>query len=306
MEFIFSTGKHSVNYLLNTSPTFTTLHYYLVKHPTIQSFQWHQGQTLGSSFTFLTLTISLYLTLTLLLSRRLLRPPPVAALRLLTAAHNTILLSISAVMAVGCTLSIFTHLPNVDHLACFAKGTLPRGPLFFWAYVFYLSKIYEYVDTLLIILSSSMTRRLSFLHVYHHATVVIMCYISLHTAQSMYPGVLVTNSVVHVVMYSYYLLCSLGKKPTWKKLVTDCQIVQFWSSFGIMGWIFYVHFTGSGCSGIWGWCFDAVFIASLLYLFLDFHAKTYSDGSDKKMKMTGIGNCNGNGVYDFVKPLKQG
>ncbi|CAN1828875.1 hypothetical protein LINPERHAP1_LOCUS32362 [Linum perenne] len=74
-----------------------------------------------------------------------------------------------------------------------------------------------------------------------------------------------------------------------------------------MGWIFYVHFTGSGCSGIWGWCFDAVFIASLLYLFLDFHAKTYNDGSDKKMmKMTGIGNCNGNGVYDFVKPLKQG
>ncbi|CAN0906641.1 Putative elongation of fatty acids protein DDB_G0272012 [Linum grandiflorum] len=189
-------------------------------------------------------------------------------------------------MALGCSLSIVSHAPNVDHIVCFPQGTVPKGPLFFWAHVFYLSKIYEYVDTLLIILSTSMSRkrRLSFLHVYHHATVVVMCYISLHTAQSMYPAVLVTNSAVHVVMYLYYLMCSLGKRPKWKKLVTDCQIVQFYSSFGIMGWIFYYHFTGPGCSGIWGWCFDAVFIASLLFLFLDFHAKNYKDGDGDKSK----------------------
>ncbi|CAN0878586.1 Putative elongation of fatty acids protein DDB_G0272012 [Linum grandiflorum] len=239
----------------------------------------------------------------------LIPPLPPGILRLLTALHNTILLTVSFVMALGCLLAIFTLLPTVDHLACFAKGTPPRGPLFFWGYVFYLSKIYEYIDTLLIILSSSMSRRLSFLHVYHHATVVVMCYISLHTSQSMYPGVLVTNSAVHVVMYFYYLLCSLGMKPKWKKIVTDCQIVQFYISFGIMGWIFYVHFTGSGCSGIWGWCFDAVFIATLLYLFLDFHKKTYSGGGSKKkasnLTVNGNGQVNGVEVFDFVKPLKQ-
>ncbi|CAN0906640.1 hypothetical protein LINGRAHAP2_LOCUS24372 [Linum grandiflorum] len=41
---------------------------------------------------------------------------------------------------------------------------------------------------------------------------------------------------------------------------------------------------GPGCSGIWGWCFDAVFIASLLFLFLDFHAKNYKDGDGDKSK----------------------
>ncbi|CAL1352659.1 unnamed protein product [Linum trigynum] len=291
--FIFSSLKHLVETLLTISPTFQTLHYYLVKHPRVHNFEWHQGQTFGSSITFLTLTILLYLTLTFLLSRRHTStvPVPPSLLRLLTAAHNTFLLSLSATMALGCTLTILTTLPDVHNLICFPVGTVPKGPLFFWAHVFYLSKIYEYVDTLLIILSSSASRRLSFLHVYHHATVVVMCYISLHTAQSMYPGILVTNSVVHVVMYLYYLMCSLGKRPTWKKLVTDCQIVQFYSSFGIMALIFYYHFTGDGCSGIWGWCFDSVFIASLLFLFLDFHTKTY-------MKSKNEVNGNGNGVVD--------
>ncbi|CAN0878588.1 hypothetical protein LINGRAHAP2_LOCUS12557 [Linum grandiflorum] len=85
-----------------------------------------------------------------------------------------------------------------------------------------------------------MSRRLSFLHVYHHATVVVI---------------------------------------------------------------------GSGCSGIWGWCFDAVFIATLLYLFLDFHKKTYSGGGSKKkasnLTVNGNGQVNGVEVFDFVKPLKQ-
>jgi hypothetical protein len=37
-----------------------------------------------------------------------------------------------------------------------------------------------------------------------------------------------------------------------------------------------------GCSGIWGWCFDSVFITSLLVLFLDFHSKNYSNKNEAK------------------------
>ncbi|CAL1352657.1 unnamed protein product [Linum trigynum] len=308
MEFIFSSLKHLVvETLIPISPTFQTLQYYLVKHPRVHNFEWHQGQTFGSSITFLTLTILLYLTLAFLLSRRHTTTSPSTTatvppllLRLLTAAHNAFLLSLSAAMAAGCGLSILTVLPDVDHLICFPPNTRPKGPLFFWTNVYYLSKIYEYVDTLLIALSSSASRRLSFLHVYHHASVVFMCYVSLHTAQSMYPAVVVANSAVHVIMYLYYLMCSLGKRPTWKKVVTDTQIVQFYSGYGIMALIFYRHFTGPGCSGVLGWCFDAVFISSLLYLFLDFHAKTYGAGMAAKK-------VNGDGVDDFAanKPLKQ-
>ncbi|XP_050210424.1 uncharacterized protein LOC126660791 [Mercurialis annua] len=282
MDFIFQALKYLIVNHLSNKPGFPTLEYYLVHHPTIQNFAWKQNHTPASSPLFLSLSITAYLSSVFLLSRSSSSPSVNPnLLKKLTILHNMILLSISFTMALGCTLSVLLILPNVYHLVCFPKQTLPSGPLFFWAYMFYLSKIYEFMDTLLIIISKS-RKRLTFLHVYHHATVPIMCYISLHTSQSMFPGVLVTNAVVHVIMYFYYLLCTFGIRPKWKKLVTDCQIVQFYSSFAIMGWIFYYHFTGSGCSGILGWYFDAVFIASLLVLFLDFHSKNYSKKNIKE------------------------
>lgn len=59
-------------------------------------------------------------------------------------------------------------------------------------------------------------------------------------------------------------------------MVTDVQIVQFMFSFAVSGLMLYYHFSGIGCSGIWGWCFNAVFNASLLGLFLDFHFRNYA------------------------------
>ncbi|XP_038684944.1 putative elongation of fatty acids protein DDB_G0272012 [Tripterygium wilfordii] len=266
------------------NPIFSTLEYWLVSHPKILNFTWSQGETLGSSLNFLTLTILSYLTLTFLLSHHH-HIPSIGShiLKPITAVHNLTLLIFSLIMALGCTLSIFAHTPSIHHFICFPPQTPPSGPLFFWAYIFYLSKILEYIDTLLIILSESMMRRLTFLHVYHHAMVVIMCYLWLHTSQSMFPLMLVTNASVHVIMYTYYLLCALGVRPRWKRLVTDCQILQFFSSFGIMSLIFYYHFSGGsvGCSGMWGWCFSSVFITSLLVLFIDFYSKNYSSGGAK-------------------------
>lgn len=79
-----------------------------------------------------------------------------------------------------------------------------------------------------------------------------------------------------------------GVRPKWKRLVTDCQIVQFVFSFAISGLMLYYHFTGTGCSGIWGWCFNAVFNASLLALFLDFHGKSYANKKAAAHKDKGL------------------
>ncbi|KAL6180554.1 hypothetical protein ACLB2K_047215 [Fragaria x ananassa] len=253
----------------------SNLQYWLVDHPTILHFTWTEGETPASTLLFLTLALLTYLSLTLLLTRL---PLPPLNLKPISALHNLTLLLLSLTMALGCTLSI---LSSPSSTLCFSPTTTtPTGPLFFWAYVFYLSKLLEFLDTLLIILTRSL-HRLSFLHVYHHATVLLMCYLWLHTRQSLFPVALVTNACVHVLMYAYYFLCAVGIRPRWKRAVTDCQIVQFVFSFAVSGRMLYLHFSGSGCSGIWGWCFNAVFNASLLALFLDFHGKSYASRNPK-------------------------
>ncbi|TYI41171.1 hypothetical protein ES332_A01G001500v1, partial [Gossypium tomentosum] len=229
------------------------------------------GKWPNTSFShrFLTLTVLSYISFTFVLSQ-LSRPSLSRPLfKSITAVDNIFLLTLSFTMALGCLASNFSQVPNFKNLVCFPRGTSPSGPLFFWAYISYLSKIVEFIDTLLIILSGSM-KRLSFIHGYHHSMVVIMCYICLESAQSSVPMVLVTNCVVHVVMYTYYLLCTLGMHPKWKKIVTDFQLVQFRLSFLIMAVVVFYHFTASGCSGILSWCFNGAFIVSLLYLFSTF------------------------------------
>ncbi|XP_030539315.1 elongation of fatty acids protein 3-like [Rhodamnia argentea] len=255
------------------SSIFTTTQYWFVNHPYIINFSWKQDRTFGSSHLFLALTVLSYLAVTSLLYYAQLSVKP-QLLRAVTAVHNLVLFTLSLAMTVGCVLSSISHAPSLHWIICFPKNTPPSGPVFFWAYVFYLSKILEFVDTFLIILSGSI-RRLSFLHVYHHATVVIMCYVWLNTSQSFFPVALTINTSVHVLMYSYYFLCSVGVRPKWKKLVTHCQIGQFWFSFLAFGLVLYCHFTGLGCSGILGCGFNMLFCASLLVLFIDFYSRNY-------------------------------
>lgn len=68
---------------------------------------------------------------------------------------------------------------------------------------------------------------LSLLHVFHHAVVPTMAFLWLEAAQSLQHLGLLTNAGVHVIMYLYYFLCSISIYPRWKRLITQCQIVQF-------------------------------------------------------------------------------
>ncbi|XP_047967443.1 elongation of fatty acids protein 3-like [Salvia hispanica] len=274
------------------STLYATAHYWLVEHPSISQYEWIPNQSPGSTPLFLFATVATYLSLTLLLSLRPLPSPP-PFLRLITAFHSLLLCLLSLLMAVACTLSALHQSPTPTWPICFpANHTPPRGPTFFWAHVFYLSKIAELLDTLLILLSGARgRRRLTLLHVYHHAAVVAVCRAWVSERQSLFPVALVTNAAVHVLMYAYYLLCAIGIRPRWKRVVTDLQILQFVFSFAVSGWMLRIHFGGGpGCEGIRVWCVNAVFNASLLALFADFHVNNYAkrkrlaeDGDNKKI-----------------------
>ncbi|CAL0300784.1 unnamed protein product [Lupinus luteus] len=255
------------------------LQHWLVYHPTILNFSWNPPLTPFSSLPLLSFSLFSYLSLSLILPSL---PLPPLSLKPITSLHSLSLFLLSLLMSFSTILSLFSLPLSPRAILCFPPHTKPNGPLFFWAYIFYLSKFLELFDTLLIILSRNF-RRLSFLHVYHHATVLVMCYLWLHTSQSLFPIALITNASVHVIMYGYYFLTALGIRPRWKRLVTDSQILQFVFSFAVSVVMLYYHFYGGGCSGIWGWCFNALFNASLLGLFVDFHLKSYARGNKDKL-----------------------
>ncbi|CAH9114629.1 unnamed protein product [Cuscuta europaea] len=264
---------------------FSDLHYWLVDHPSISQYEWKHGHTFGSSPLFVAVTVTVYLSTAIFLHRSALLPPLSSSwLRRISVVHNITLCLLSLAMAVGCSLAVLHQMPNRDWswVVCFpANQTPPRGPAFFWAHVAYFSKILEFVDTLLILLSGSRARRLTFLHLYHHAVVVVTSYLGIMTSQTLLPVGVVVNATVHVVMYGYYLLCALGYRPRWKRVVTECQIVQFVLGFMVSGLMLFYHFTGSGCSGMWSWVFHALFGAVLLAQFMEFHFTNYRSKARK-------------------------
>eukprot|EP00662_Eupelagonemidae_sp_cell21_P003646 gene3646-13026_t len=75
----------------------------------------------------------------------------------------------------------------------------------FAVYIFYLSKFWEYQDTLIMVLRKKFNQ-VSFLHVYHHSSisVVVWSYLRYSGGGDEYLAVAL-NSFVHVLLYSHYL-----------------------------------------------------------------------------------------------------
>ncbi|CAH8383484.1 unnamed protein product [Eruca vesicaria subsp. sativa] len=249
------------------SSVYSTLTYWFVHHPYIANFTWTEGETLGSTVFFVSVVVSVFLSATFLLwyamdSLPSLGPRIVKAIRVV---HTFVLCLLSMILAVGCILSITSSKYPRRHMICFPVDVKPSGPVFFWAQVYYLLKILHFLDTLVMIVSKSINL-LSFYHVYHHATAVVMAYIWLYTRQSMFPAGIVLNSTLHVICYGYFFLRAVGSIPKWKMFVTNCQILEYFACFGVgFGWMLQ-HYLGPGCSGIWGVYFNGSFLVSLLAL----------------------------------------
>ncbi|XP_034242982.1 uncharacterized protein LOC117646255 [Thrips palmi] len=101
-----------------------------------------------------------------------------------------------------------------------------------WLYFF--SKIVDLADTVFIVLRKNY-KQLSFLHVYHHAVMVLGVWYGIAYS----PGGHVTfvgflNTFVHTIMYSYYLATLLFGTKSFnflKKWITRMQLLQFLGVF---------------------------------------------------------------------------
>lgn len=140
---------------------------------------------------------------------------------------------------------------------------------------FYFSKVIEMLDTVFFICKGNY-RQLSFLHIYHHSTMFIIWWVGIKYVaggNSVPPALL--NSIIHVIMYSYYFFAAFGprfkKYLWWKKYLTTFQLVQFVIDF-VHGVIAY----RDGCSfPHWMYYTMMGYMITFLILFGNFYVVNY-------------------------------
>ncbi|GJP40529.1 hypothetical protein CLOM_g201 [Closterium sp. NIES-68] len=251
--------------------------------PLVQNFEWKVDETPVSNLVLMLCTCMGYVAFILGLKwyRTKHKMAPVN-LGLLPAIHNLILCLWSLAMFLGIIHAMLldseinkynTGMGKYTWLLCFPSTVKPVGYLWFWSYIYYLSKYYELLDTVILVLKN---KPLSFLHVYHHATIVFLCWLWLTNCQSLQVIAITINTGIHVMMYFYYFMHSIGMPPPWKMFVTNSQIIQFMIGTFVAFPLIYFHFTRpTGCAGFESFCFNLFFNSSLLYLFVDFHIRNY-------------------------------
>lgn len=204
-------------------------------------------------------------------------PAPILNSPLVVVVHNLFLSIGSLVMFVGCAFEVYKRYTSEQTsfwLFCEEEGTVGTGSLYFWSYIYYLSKYYELLDTVLNLLKGSRMPNFK-LQVYHHVVVIFMAWAWCETAQSLQFIGLLFNTFVHVVMYIYYA-SSAGKwleklklihwRKTIKLSITRIQIVQFATSFVCLLASMYIEFTREStqhCSGFGSASYYALWANSL-------------------------------------------
>eukprot|EP01118_Nematostelium_gracile_P018555 TRINITY_DN826_c0_g1_i4.p1 TRINITY_DN826_c0_g1~~TRINITY_DN826_c0_g1_i4.p1 ORF type:complete len:187 (+),score=15.11 TRINITY_DN826_c0_g1_i4:109-669(+) len=147
------------------------------------------------------------------------------------------------------------------------------SPIYYWLYIYYLSKFYELFDTWIILLKK---KNLIFLHVYHHAIVIAMVWLWIDR-RLVYTWVgMQFNTAIHVLMYYYYACSSLGIEIWWKKYITQIQIIQFISSF-ILSFPYIYYSYSMECEGWSAFMFSLFVNSSFLFLFVQFFKSTYTN-----------------------------
>jgi elongation of very long chain fatty acids protein 4 len=152
----------------------------------------------------------------------------------------------------------------------------------YFVYIHYLSKYFDYFDTLFIILRGKEKQQLSFLHVYHHSTIGVIWGFLLyrgHGNGTASFGCFI-NSIIHLIMYSHYLCTSLGYNNPFKKYITRTQLLQFAvcliHSLAVIG---VEEIVPKKYAVI-----ELIYQTTMLILFSNFYVKSYPSKNDIKIR----------------------
>ena len=178
-----------------------------------------------------------------------------------------------------CFLSVYTTIGFLRGI--YNSGNIylkePREELKSVFYLYWITKNIELMDTVFMILRHR-SRQITFLHVYHHSSMVLLSDFGYHyTPWPAIAVILALNSFVHVLLYFYYGLTAWNpdNTPTWKKRLTEVQIIQFLIDF-VFAAYGYVHH---------GFCIYGLIYGILMtYLFSNFYYAAYIKKRSKHAK----------------------
>lgn len=170
-----------------------------------------------------------------------------------------------------------------------------------------IDRVIDLFDTVFFVLRKKQSH-VTFLHVYHHISVVAIIWTASKYFQGLEFGIVgLVNVFVHMIMYFYYLVAALGprfkKFLWWKRYLTTLQIVQFlvvlaymvaslWLACDFKKWMVYIIIV----EGIIN-----------LVLFLNFYMKSYKKdvGQAMKDKMALCGSIQIHEIYDMNGNFKE-
>lgn len=196
----------------------------------------------------------------------------------LASLHNLALSLASLYMFVDVSYEIYLTSMNSSISDTVCSRTLsPRHAHVL--YIFLWTKIWEYFDTVLLILRG---RPVSILHIWHHTSVAWEVRGWLVHGFSLGLWGMFFNSFIHIIMYAYYFTSLLRLPFPFKKAITLSQIVQFLCGFlSLIPFFHYDRIVEGGCGGKHALAFTAFCNFSYLVLFIRFYKQTYSKKSKR-------------------------
>ncbi|KAF8405162.1 hypothetical protein HHK36_010061 [Tetracentron sinense] len=259
--------------------------YWLSEHPSIIGFRWSHTQSWGSTWSFLFTSIAAYITLSvflhlvLLLFRRR-RPVPLGPI---PAVHSLSMALISVLIFVGILFSTASEIRDtrwfwrrsktpLQWLLCFPLGTRPSGRVFFWSYVFYLSRFLHLFRTFLSVLRR---RKLSIFQLFNQSILICMSFLWLEFSQSFQVVGILLTTLVYSVVYGYRFWTAIGLPSACFPFVVNCHVLLLGCNLICHVGVLLLHFMKGGCNGIGAWVFNSVLNGAILLLFLNFYVKMH-------------------------------
>ena len=146
-----------------------------------------------------------------------------------------------------------------------------------------MSKLLDFFDTFFIAIRRKW-RQLSFLHIYHHSSIVMFSWLFQRAA---FDGdvfyAMGANAFIHTIMYGYYLarLLNVPMPKFMKPMVTNMQIFQFVTMLAHAAYSLTYNCPYPPRMTV----FYFLYVCSMLFLFVDFANTNYCK-FPKKVKRT--------------------